>query len=147
MLFVLIVVRLTMYDKSYHELIHISDYFDRFNYLCLHGTLGETTFGCNRYINQMFYRSRKWKSTRSKIIIRDNGCDMAFDDRPIGSRIHIHHINPITLQMIEDEDPALFDPNNLVCVDENTHRAIHYGDASLLVDDYSPRYPGDTTLW
>ena len=139
--------RRIMYNKTYHELIQIPDYTERFEYLRLHGKLGETTFGWNRFVNQAFYQSRKWRSTRSKIIIRDNGCDMAFNERPIFGRIHIHHINPITLRMIEDEDPVLFDPNNLICVTEDTHRAIHYGDASLLIEDYRPRTPGDTKLW
>lgn len=136
-----------MYQKTYNELSHIQDYVERFEYLRLHGRLGETTFGWNRYVNQAFYQSSRWRATRSKIIIRDNGCDLGCSDRLIIGQVHIHHINPITLEMIENEDERLFDPNNLICVTPDTHRAIHYGDASLLIEDYVPRRPGDTKLW
>lgn len=134
-------------NKSYHELMQINSYLERFRYLRLHGVLGEATFGWDRYLNQAFYTSSEWKSARNKVIIRDNGCDLSWPDRPILYRIYIHHINPVTKEQLEDYDPILFDPNNLICVDFTTHQAIHYGDESLLVKDYIPRRPGDTKLW
>lgn len=128
-------------------MLHYNTFEDRYKYLRLHGVVGEDVFGFDRYINQAFYTSRDWRSTRSKVIIRDCGCDLAIADRDIASTIFIHHINPITLEMFEENSPLLYDLDNLVCVSRDTHQAIHYGDESLLIKDYVPRRPGDTTLW
>ena len=146
MLFVLIKV-LKMKNRSYRELIRLDNFEDRYNYLRLYGMVGQDVFGFDRYINQAFYSSKKWRSTRSEVIIRDNGCDLAIPDREIGGTIFIHPINPITLEMFENDDPLLFDLDNLICVSRETHQAIHYGDESLLIKNYSPRQPGDTKLW
>ena len=133
--------------KTYRELIRLDNFEDRYKYLRLYGVVGQDVFGFDRYINQAFYTSKKWRSIRSEVIIRDNGCDLAIPDREIGGTIFIHHINPISLEMFECDDPLLFDLDNLVCVSRETHQAIHYGDESLLIKDYSPRRPGDTKLW
>lgn len=133
--------------KSYSELIKIPSFMDRYAYLKLDGIVGDSTFGFDRYINQSFYTSSVWRQLRSRIIVRDEGCDLAIPDRPIGGTIFIHHINPITLEMFEDDDPLLYDEDNLICVSRDTHSAIHYGDESLLIPDFSPRRPGDTKLW
>ena len=134
-------------NKTYRELIEIPLYKDRFEYLKLTGIVGRETFGFNRFLNQQFYTSSKWRSIRSQVIIRDDGCDLAHEDYPIFGRIHIHHINPVTIDMIDNDSSALYDLDNLVCVSEEMHRAIHYGDASSILLDYVPRYPGDTKLW
>lgn len=133
--------------KYYSELIRIPSFTERYRYLKLDGIVGDTTFGFNRYINQQFYTSPIWKQLRTRVIVRDQGCDLAIPDRPIGGTIFIHHINPITLEMFEDNDPLLYDEDNLICVSRDTHTAIHYGDESLLIPDFSPRQPGDTKLW
>lgn len=133
--------------KSYHELIRLKTFEERFEYLRLFGKVGEDIFGFSRYVNQSFYTSEKWRSVRNQVIIRDGGCDLAMPDRLIGFRIQVHHINPVSLEQLENDDSALFDLDNLICTDPITHRAIHYGDASLLIEDYKPRYPGDTKLW
>lgn len=133
--------------KSYRELRQIDSFEERFRYLRLYGVVGEDTFGFNRYVNQTFYRSSDWKSIRNQVIIRDNGCDLGIVDRPILHRVQIHHINPVTIEQLENEDPILFDMDNLICTSVLTHRAIHYGDESLLMEDYTPRRAGDTKLW
>ena len=136
-----------MLSKTYHGMLSFDNFEDRFEYLKLSGRVGSDTFGSHRYLNQRFYRSREWKSARSKTIIRDNGCNLGIADRPIGGIIFVHHINPITVEMIENFDPELFDLNNLVCVDDLTHTAIHYGNSNSIERDYTPRKPGDTKLW
>ncbi len=136
-----------MNKRSYSELIRIPTFMERYRYLQLHGIVGDSTFGFDRYINQAFYTSSVWRQLRSRIIVRDEGCDLGIPDRPIGGTIYIHHINPITLEMFEDDDPLLYDEDNLICTSRDTHQAIHYGDTSLLIPDYSPRTPGDTKLW
>lgn len=133
--------------KSYNELIRIPTFLERFHYLKLTGNVGDATFGFDRYLNQRFYRSVEWKRIRSRVIVRDEGCDLAIPDRQIGGTIFIHHINPITIEMFENDDPLLYDEDNLICVSRDTHSAIHFGDESLLILDYTPRQPGDTKLW
>lgn len=133
--------------KSYHEMIEISNFFDRFNYVKLEGYVGASTFGSNRYLNQMLYRSYEWKKFRNEIVLRDNGCDLADPDREIGGIIIVHHLNPITIDDVAQRRSCVFDPDNVVCVSHITHEAIHYGDESLLVKDPVERYPGDTIPW
>ena len=133
--------------KSYNELVQLPTFKERFDYLRLYGKVGEDIFGFSRYVNQSFYTSDKWRSVRNQVIIRDNGCDLGIQDRVILYRIQVHHINPVSLEQLENDDLVLFDLNNLICTDPMTHRAIHYGDESLLMEDYTPRRPGDTKLW
>ena len=133
--------------KSYNELVQLPTFKERFDYLRLYGKVGEDIFGFSRYVNQSFYTSDKWRSVRNQVIIRDNGCDLGIQDRVILYRIQVHHINPVSLEQLENDVLVLFDLNNLICTDPMTHRAIHYGDESLLMEDYTPRRPGDTKLW
>ena len=133
--------------KTYDELIKINSFEDRYDYLRLDSDVGEVTFGYDRYINQLLYHNPKWKSFRNKIIMRDNGCDMACDDYPIGGRIIVHHINPITRNDILEQNPNVYDENNVVCVSHYTHEAIHYGDCNLLPKNPIVRMPGDTCPW
>lgn len=133
--------------KTYSHLIRFKTFEERFNYLKLFGVVGESTFGFDRYLNQAFYRSKRWKSTRDEVIIRDNGCDLGVEDRAIFDRIVIHHMNPITAEDIEKADDSIFDPEFLICTTEMTHRAIHFGDENQLVRLPKERRPGDTKLW
>lgn len=138
-----------MYERSYSELIDILGYEDRFRYLRVNGSVGHDTFGYDRYLNQVLYKSPEWRKTRNFVIARDNGCDLAHSDYPIpnGSRILIHHINPITVNDILDRNPKVFDLNNLIVVTHRTHEAIHYGDESLLPQQPIVRSPNDTCPW
>lgn len=134
--------------RTYSELIRIDDFYERFEYLRLNGRIGEETFGWQRYLNQFFYRNnQKWGKTRNKIIIRDNGCDLAHADYEIYGPIYVHHLNPITIEDVEDDNPILYDPEFLICTSDNTHKAIHYGDQSLLPKLPEERRPGDTCPW
>lgn len=133
--------------KSYSELITIESYEDRFEYLRIGGKVGEETFGASRPENQRFYQSEEWRRFRRDIIARDLGFDMSHRDYEIVGPIIIHHINPITEDDIYYQSPKLFDPENVICVSDNTHKAIHYGTLDNLTLDYQPRSKGDTTLW
>ncbi len=134
--------------KSYSELSKINTYLGRFEYLKIGGKTGEQTFGTERYLNQILYKSPEWKSFRRNIIIRDLGMDMGFDGFPIDGIILIHHINPITAQDILDRSRIIFDPENVISVSKRTHNAIHYGDSGLLdVDILVERRPNDTCPW
>lgn len=133
--------------KSYSGLIRIQTFEERFEYLKLNGIVGQETFGYDRYLNQIFYKSNEWKKFRRDIILRDDGCDLADPNRPILGRIIVHHINPITAEDIELRRACLFDPENVVCTSHNTSNALHYGDASLLYKLPQERMEGDTTPW
>lgn len=133
--------------KCYRELVRLPSFEERFRYLKLHGRVGEETFGFDRYLNQTFYRSAKWKSVRDRVIIRDGGCDLGIEDREIGTHILIHHMNPITVSDIERQSAFLMDPEYLVCVSTNTHNAIHYGDESLLFSLPPARRSNDMCPW
>ncbi len=133
--------------RSYQELKRLKTFEERYEYLRLAGKVGVSTFGFDRYLNQHFYHSPEWRSVRDKVILRDEGCDLGILDRQIGDRIIVHHMNPITLEDIEERRDDIFNPEFLICVTNNTHQAIHYGDESLLIRLPSERRPGDTKLW
>ena len=136
-----------MLTKSYRNLILLPTFKERFEYLKLAGTVVESTFGFDRYLNQRFYQSREWRQFRSKVIARDEGNDMGIKDYPISGTVIIHHINPLSVKDFEEQSDLLFDMNNVICVSHNTHEAIHYGDESLLPKDPIERKPNDTIPW
>lgn len=133
--------------RTYSKLITLPTFEERYRYLRLSGVIGNETFGSNRYLNQAFYKSGEWFSIRDKVIVRDNGCDLAMPDRAIYGRVLIHHLNPITLDDIENRSDFLLDPEYLICVTKRTHDAIHYGDEGLLILPPPERTPYDTCPW
>lgn len=133
--------------RTYSELILLPTFEERFKYLQLNGRVGDDTFGFDRYINQNFYRSAEWKRIRDQIIIRDNGCDLAFEGYEIYGRILIHHMNPITIKDVELSTEYLMNPEYLICVTHNTHNAIHYGDEKQIITGPIVRTKNDTCPW
>lgn len=134
-------------SRSYSELVKLKTFEERFEYLKLSARIGEETFGSERKLNQIFYGSQEWRAFRREAIIRDNGCDLGIEGREIGGKIEVHHINPITREDILNRADCLWDLENVICVSPNTHKAIHYGDGSLLPHDPIERYPNDTCPW
>ena len=132
---------------TYSDMMKLKTFDERFEYLSLHGKVSELTFGSNRYLNQTLYHLDEWKNLRHRIIERDNGCDLAVPGRDIFGPITIHHIIPITVEMVVDRDDLVFSPNNLVCVSDRTHRALHYGTLLKTFSDFQPRKPNDTCPW
>lgn len=133
--------------RTYSELIKLKTFKDRFEYLKLDGIVGEETFGFDRYMNQIFYKSREWTSVRRSVIIRDNGCDLGVEGYEIHGKILIHHMNPINLSDIVHKTDELLNPDYLITTVLSTHNAIHYGDASLLPALPIERRANDTCLW
>lgn len=133
--------------RTYTNLSQLESLEDRFEYLVLDGEVGYATFGYDRWANQGFYKSREWKQIRSFVITRDGGNDMGVYDFPVTGPPHIHHMNPLTLEDIEEATDNLFNPEYLVCVSQRTHNAIHYGDRSHLPQAVVSRSAGDTKLW
>jgi len=133
--------------KTYSELILLPTFEERFRYLKIGGVVGKATFGFERYLNQTLYLSREWRCCRDGILIRDNGCDLGALGREIFSRPMVHHINPITIENIEQGHDCVFDPENLITTMLRTHNAIHYGDESLLAQLPKERTRGDMCPW
>lgn len=136
-----------MTTRTYSDLILLPTFLERYRYLRLGGNVGLETFGHNRYLNQILYTSDRWRSFRDKIIIRDNGCDLGMEGFEIYDRILVHHINPITVEDVLNENPKVFDPDNVICTSHNTHQAIHYGDENLLITEPVERFRNDTCPW
>lgn len=133
--------------RSYRELRRYSSFEERFAYLQLKGSVGASTFGYDRYLNQMLYASTRWKRVRDEVIIRDNGCDLGIEGYEIYGGIWIHHMNPITPEELEQGNEIVFDPEFLICTARLTHDAIHYGDVSLLPKGPIERRRNDTCPW
>ena len=133
--------------RSYSELSTMKTFKERFEYLKLDGVVGEIVFGCDRYLNQLLYKSKEWKKVRNEIIIRDNGCDLGIDGYEIFVSPLIHHINPITIDDIKNRNPIIFDPENLITTTLQTHNAIHYGIDLAFDTIHQDRRPNDTCPW
>ena len=133
--------------RSYTELRQFETFEDRYEYLRLIGSVGKDTFGFDRYLNQKFYTSNQWKNVRSHVIARDLGMDLGIDGYEIHDRIIIHHMNPLTVNDIRNNDHDMLDPEFLVTTTHRTHNAIHYGDKTLLPYLPPERQYGDTRLW
>lgn len=135
--------------RTYSELMQIPTFEERYEYLRLGGKVGEETFGFDRYLNQVFYKTPEWRAMRNHIITRDDGCDLAMPDRkiPDGVKIYIHHMNPILVDDILNRTEYLLNPEYLICTIKNTHDAIHYGDSELLYKDPIVRSKNDTCPW
>lgn len=136
-----------MKHRTIHELFSLKTFIERFEYLKLTGTVGAITFGFDRYMNQILYNSLEWKQVRDIVMIRDNGCDLGHYDYPIVGRVVIHHMNPLTLEDIENRESSIFNPEFLITTALKTHQAIHYGDKNLLPKPFVERSRGDTKLW
>lgn len=133
--------------RTYKELIEFKTFKERFDYLKLNGMVGNDTFGFDRWLNQRFYKSAEWKHIRNFVILRDNGCDLGLAGNDISGKILIHHMNPISIDDIENRSDILLNPDYLICVSHNTHNAIHYGDSDLLLKVSLQRTKNDTCPW
>lgn len=138
---------MTIFTKSYSELIKFPSFEERLAYLKLDGTIGEETFGFKRWANQQLYHSSKWLKFRDKVIIRDCGCDLAVSGYEIYGSVLIHHLNPVTYDDILNLSPCLFDFDNVILTCLDTHNAIHYGNDSLIIKSTVERSPNDTCPW
>lgn len=135
--------------RTYSDLLTMQSFDERFEYLRLNGGVGEETFGFDRWLNQVFYRTPEWRRARREVIIRDCGFDLGCQTHPIiAQQIIIHHMNPITVEDIKDRSDLLLDPNYLITTTDATHRAIHYGDSRYLDRlKVVERTPFDTCPW
>ena len=133
--------------RTYSELCRWDTLEDRFEYLRLNGVVGEELFGYARYLNQVFYHSREWMDAKEYVIIRDQGFDLGAPGWKINGTIYVHHMNPVTLKQLKDNDPCLTDPEYLISCSYNTHQAITWGNKLLLPRPIIVRRPNDTCPW
>ena len=136
-----------MIVKTYSELIRLEKYMDRYQYLMLNGRVGKETFGYERFLNQSLYKSYEWRSVRDEVIVRDHGCDLGMEGYEIYGSIIVHHMNPITMDDIQNRNEDIFNPEYLVSTSFSTHNAIHYGDEGLLITEPIIRTKNDTCPW
>lgn len=136
-----------MKTKSYYELMQLETFEERLEYLKLRGSVGRETFGYDRYLNQIFYKSKEWRIVRDQVILRDKACDLGVPDRDIYTHIIVHHINPITIDDIKERSFKLIDPNNLICTVKETHDIIHYSNNTTTTSVLTERSQHDTTPW
>lgn len=120
---------------------------DRFAYLSLPGIVGDRTFGFDRWLNQLFYKSRLWQQARDEVIVRDHGCDLGIPGYDIHTGLLVHHLNPVTADAIKHGEDWLINPEYLITTTHRTHNAIHYGNENLLPRPVVARSSGDTRLW
>lgn len=134
--------------RTYSELILLPTFRERFEYAKIaDGRVGKDTFGFSRYLNQDFYKSPLWRQFRDKVILRDKGCDLAMNGYDVERRAYIHHLNPITKEQLINNDPVVWDLENVVLVSFDTHQAIHYGNYDTINKDPIIRTPNDTCPW
>lgn len=105
--------------RTYSELLCLSTFLERFNYLKLSGQVGRETFGFERYLNQSFYHSHEWRPIRDYVIARDLGRDLGVEGYEIHGRIYIHHMNPITVEDVRQATDLLTNPDYLICTTHN----------------------------
>lgn len=137
---------LTRSRRSFSELSQLETFDERFRYLALKGRVGDVTFGHERELNQEFYHSYQWKRVRRLVLIRDDNCDLGIPGYDIYSGLHIHHMNPVTIDDLMDGNPEVLDPEFLISTTQETHNAIHYGDERQLPRSFTERRPGDTWI-
>lgn len=134
--------------KCYSDLMRYKTFEERFKYLKLNGVVGDLKFNGHRYLNQLLYRCPEWNTVRKQIIIRDEGFDLACKDHPIGGRIFVHHMNPLSIDDVVKRRDVVFDPENLITVSYDTHNAIHYGSENYAsINKVIERKPHDTCPW
>ena len=132
--------------RTYSDLLQLTTFEDRFEYLRLVGKVGFPTFGHERWMNQHFYTSSEWRRIRNEVIARDNGFDLGVVGHPISGKIIVHHMCPLDPEKLEHSDETILSPEFLISCSIMTHNAIHFGDAA---PDHKPieRRPGDTLVW
>ena len=136
-----------MKKRTYSELSRFKTLEERFDYLKLTGQVGVDTFGFDRYMNQVFYKSDIWRKVRREVIIRDNGCDLGVTGYEIQGTIIVHHMNALTEEDILERNPDIFNIEYLICSSLRTHNALHFGDKDLLPQEFKERRRGDTCPW
>lgn len=132
--------------RTYSELLSFPDFRSRLAYLL---APFQDDFGALRYLNQQFYSSGEWRRVRRNVIARDNGCELALSNMPIGGELVVHHMVPILPVDFTSNGTTdfLLDPEYLITCSRETHDMIHGRGREFLLIPSGERRPGDTRLW
>lgn len=137
--------------RTYSELKQLRTFAERYNYLRFKGSVGEETFGRDRWLNQIFYNREDWKRVRKEVIMRDGGCDLGIPGYEFGPRqmVIVHHMNPIILEdlLSQNRIDLCLNPEYLISTSLQTHNAIHYGKDLVAPTEIIERQPNDTIPW
>lgn len=125
--------------RTYSEMLQYKSFEERLRYLML---LDGNVKSPRKY-SMEFYKSKSWLQVRKEIIFRDLTFDLGIPGIDITDKVLVHHINPITDDDIFNDNPSLYDPENLITTSVLTHNIIHYGNKK---EEYVERQPGDTSL-
>lgn len=135
-------------NLCYSELIRLPTFKERIEYVRLGQTVGDETFGYDRYLNQLFYHRGLWLHKRRDIIIRDDGLDLACPGHKIVGSVYVHHLNPVNIDALLNNDfSALLDDENLVSMSYDTHQFITFGKGDYEEPTFVERRPNDTSPW
>jgi hypothetical protein len=133
---------------TYTDLITLSTFEERLDFLRTDGKPSELAFDELRFINQRFYNSRRWKNVRKAVIGRDLGYDLGIPGREIYGRVFVHHMNPLIPKDLYLNSQVALDPEFLITTSHATHQMIHFGIPTMGdIDFFIERAPGDTKLW
>ena len=91
--------------------------------------------------------SKTYSELKNKVIIRDEGNDLGIEGYPIGGHIVVHHMNPITVEDVLNQNEKIFDPEYLISVSDLTHKAIHYSNEDILAKEPIERAKNDMCPW
>lgn len=130
---------------TYSDLILLSTFDERLEFLRTDGKPSELTFDELRFLNQSFYNSRGWKRVRALVVARDLGFDLAIPGREILGRVVVHHMNSLIPKDIYHQSEKALNPEFLITTSHDTHLAIHFGYVKW--DIIEDRFEGDTRLW
>ncbi len=130
----------------YTTILHKKNFFEKYYYIKSFTEKKVFDFNELRHLNQQFYFSSRWRKTRRDIIIRDNGCDLGCEGFAIRGKMIIHHIDPITMDDLINDNPKLYDSENLILCSFDTHNKIHFG-GNIVIQEPTIRREGDTKLW
>lgn len=135
------------YIKTWTELIKFPTIEERIDYLRTYSTVGQVTFGYDRWLNQRFYGSKEYKRLKREAVRRQHGNDLGVDGYPLPEVFTLHHMNPITVDDIINGSPLVWDLEYLVCVSLATHNAIHYQKEKIGLPGMAIRSAYDTCPW
>lgn len=134
--------------KTYSEMILLPSFEERFEYLKLDSVVGWETFGAEGISIKLFTHLLNGREQDEMLLQEMKGVTLLILTDQSEQKIYIHHIEPITREDVINRSPKLFDLDNLVCVSFNTHNAIHYGTANLLIPTKPvERKPNDQCPW
>lgn len=80
------------------------------------------------YLKNRFYNDDEWIQIREEVRKRENNICQMCKEFIVGRSI-VHHVEPITMEQLKNEDPCLYDKSKLILVCLECHNSIDHGKA------------------